>query len=329
MSSPPSRSRRVTKTDVSAARARFEQLDAQWVQSGRRQVSDEEVGGAEQLLKVTRERIQQLKSMAWLFCRMERFTLHVGAKIGVWKYGGVIAASVFGTAAVAVAVLPLLLVIEQTGLVFVCLACAFAVGFLYSLAVFARARQLGIPRALASFEAAFSERERQLAALAEETVRLEALISELRRLKQLEHDCAEAKAELEKLAKKFNDRRQKLIHCDWRSFRGEQFEEFVAEVFEELGYRVRFTKASGDQGVDLIAVSREGRIAIQCKGYSGSVGNSSVQQVFAGMVHYGCDECVVVTNSSFTSGARELARSVGCRLVDARDIVPLIRGELF
>lgn len=329
MSTRPSRSRRVTKSDVSAARVRFEQLDAQWAQTGRRRVGDDEVANAEQLLKETEGKISRLWSVSWLFRRLDRLILKVGAKLGIWMYGGAIAASVFGTAVVVVAVLPSLLLFQQAGPVFIFLACAFASGFLYSLAVYLPARSAGIPRVIASYDAQFTEREHQFAALGDEIARLKALILELQCLKKLEGDCADAKAELEQLARKFNDRRQQLIHCGWRSLRGEPFEEFVAAVFVELGYRIRFTKASGDQGVDLIAVGRKGKIAIQCKGYSGSVGNSSVQQVFAGMVHYGCDECVVVTNSTFTSGARELARSVGCRLFDRNDIVPLIKGDVY
>jgi restriction system protein len=54
-----------------------------------------------------------------------------------------------------------------------------------------------------------------------------------------------------------------------------------------LGFSVRKTKVTGDQGVDLI-VEGEGRlIAVQAKGYTGSVGNKAVQEVYAGMAFYG------------------------------------------
>ena len=99
-------------------------------------------------------------------------------------------------------------------------------------------------------------------------------------------------------------------------------------VFEILGYQVQKTKASGDQGVDLV-VSRGGAsIAVQAKGYKNSVGNKAVQEVHAGMVFYRCGRCVVVTNSTFTSGARDLARATDCMLIEGSQIPDLIMGKI-
>lgn len=70
------------------------------------------------------------------------------------------------------------------------------------------------------------------------------------------------------------------------------------------------------------------RFAIQAKGYSGSVGNSAVQEAYAGMTFYGCNRCAVITNSEFTSGAAALAAKTGCMLIDG-DLIPrLIAGQL-
>jgi hypothetical protein len=54
-----------------------------------------------------------------------------------------------------------------------------------------------------------------------------------------------------------------LIHSQWRSFRGQDFEHFIHRVFEMLGYNVQLTKVSGDQGVDLV-VTGKGK-SLQCK----------------------------------------------------------------
>jgi HJR/Mrr/RecB family endonuclease len=138
--------------------------------------------------------------------------------------------------------------------------------------------------------------------------------------------------ELQKLVsfiQELNDRRNKLLLEDWRAMRGIPFEDFLKEVLQVLGFTVDSTKATGDQGIDLVASRAGERLGVQVKGYDGSVSNRAVQEAFAGMSHYRCHRCAVVTNSEFTSAARELALSTGCILVDKNLIPELIAGNVF
>lgn len=97
---------------------------------------------------------------------------------------------------------------------------------------------------------------------------------------------------------------------------GFQFEAFLVEIFQTIGYDVRETQKTADQGADLF-VSRFGKtMVIQAKNYSGSVGNAAVQQAISAKAFYGCDEAMVVTNSYFTRSAKELAATAAVRLVD-------------
>jgi hypothetical protein len=123
-------------------------------------------------------------------------------------------------------------------------------------------------------------------------------------------------------------RREGLVRMNWKAMRGPELEGFLAVVFEELGYGVERIGASGDQGVDLIASKDRRRIAVQSKGYVDSVSNGAVQEAFAGMTFHGCNECVVITNSRFTSSAWELARRTNCGLIDENTLSAFIRGEL-
>ena len=108
----------------------------------------------------------------------------------------------------------------------------------------------------------------------------------------------------------------------------DELERFAGDVFKHLGFAVRLTGKSGDQGVDVLAERPGLRVAVQVKCYSSAVGNSAVQEAFAGQAHYRCDKCVVLTNNYFTASAKSLAASTGCLLID-RDRVPqLIRGEI-
>lgn len=132
------------------------------------------------------------------------------------------------------------------------------------------------------------------------------------------------------LRSELDSRVHRLLNEPYREFRGERFEQFLAEVFDELGFEVQLTKASGDQGVDLIVTRNSLRWAVQAKGYVESVGNAAVQQAHAGKDFYGCQRSAVITNSVFTTGARELAcrLSPPCMLVEGEQIPALIRGEL-
>jgi hypothetical protein len=165
--------------------------------------------------------------------------------------------------------------------------------------------------------------------IAERLKMLQARRRKLAGLAHLRHKYDDALFDYNEVLKRFESRKNRLLLVDWRSLRGVEFEDFLAEVFEVLGYEIKTTKASGDQGIDLIARKGERRIGIQAKGYEQSVGNAAVQEAFSGMVHYGCTECVVITNSGFTRGAYELAESTGCRLIDGERIPDVIMGKVY
>ena len=90
---------------------------------------------------------------------------------------------------------------------------------------------------------------------------------------------------------------------------GVEFEELVGKFFENEGYSVEYTPASGDQGADLILEDGVETIVVQLKRYSGNVGNSAIQEAVAAMPFYNADSCMVITNSYFTRGAIELAEA--------------------
>lgn len=150
----------------------------------------------------------------------------------------------------------------------------------------------------------------------------------LGRIRAAEAQYQRARQEVLSLEQVLADRRYQLMHRDWRSLRGVDFEDFLADVFRELGYHVETTKASGDQGVDLIVTGKGRRIAVQAKGYADPVSNSAIQQVHTGMVFYQCVSCVAITNSRFTGPAQTLAVAVGCLLVDGSRIPDLIAGRI-
>jgi restriction endonuclease Mrr len=101
---------------------------------------------------------------------------------------------------------------------------------------------------------------------------------------------------------------------------GYEFEKLLGDLFRALGYHSSVTKASGDQGIDIIAEKDDIKIGVQAKCYTGPVGNGAVQEAIAGIRFYNLDKGFVVTNSYFTPSAKELAKSARIVLWD-RDIL--------
>jgi restriction system protein len=108
---------------------------------------------------------------------------------------------------------------------------------------------------------------------------------------------------------------------------GPEFERFMADLLRQKGYQVEETPLSGDQGVDLVLPDLDGeRVVIQLKRWTGPVENKAVQATFAGMAHYQADEGWVITTSTFTKSARELARSTSVRLIDRDESTDWLEG---
>lgn len=102
------------------------------------------------------------------------------------------------------------------------------------------------------------------------------------------------------------------------------FEEFVAKLFNKLGYNTRTTSKTGDYGVDVIAENGFEKVAIQCKKYheGNTVGNQTIQMLLGAMQLQGlkADRGVVVTTSHFTRQAYKQAEDNNVELWD-KDIL--------
>lgn len=108
---------------------------------------------------------------------------------------------------------------------------------------------------------------------------------------------------------------------------GREFEEFISDLFTKMGYRTEITKASKDQGVDVIARSITGTVGIQAKRFQveHSVSNKAVQEIYAGIKYYQLDKGIVATSSYFTGSAKELAEKNNIILWDRDDLEKLFR----
>ncbi|MFK5890006.1 MAG: restriction endonuclease [Flavobacteriaceae bacterium] len=98
------------------------------------------------------------------------------------------------------------------------------------------------------------------------------------------------------------------------------FEESISGIFRNSGWNSRKTKSTGDQGADVIAKKEDNTCVVQCKLYSSPVGNKAVQEVYSAKNFYQGNIAVVVTNSSFTKSAKQLANSTNVILLHYKQL---------
>jgi restriction system protein len=111
------------------------------------------------------------------------------------------------------------------------------------------------------------------------------------------------------------------------SMDGLSFERYIASLLKRQGYtNVKLTERY-DLGVDIIADKNGVRWGIQVKRYSGLVKALAVRQVVTGLRKYGCDRAMVITNSSFSRVATELAESNDCILVTRKELARWIGSK--
>lgn len=130
--------------------------------------------------------------------------------------------------------------------------------------------------------------------------------------------------ELEEFEEDFGS--TKIDIGDFEELTGYEFEGYLKNLFTLLGYTVIQTSLSGDQGADLI-ISKDGeKSVVQTKKYAGNVSNGAVQEIVAAKNHYKAQKAIVVTNSSFTKSAIDLALSNEVELWDGSKLKNVIRN---
>ncbi|MBI9018102.1 MAG: restriction endonuclease [Phycisphaerae bacterium] len=110
------------------------------------------------------------------------------------------------------------------------------------------------------------------------------------------------------------------LSVDMDNISGTEYERYCADQLIKVGWKVRITPASGDQGVDLIAEKGKCILAIQCKKYSKPVGNKAIQEAFAGGMFYDATTYAVVAPVEYTTSAKELASALGVHLLHHDDL---------
>lgn len=101
-----------------------------------------------------------------------------------------------------------------------------------------------------------------------------------------------------------------------------EFEQYVARVFRQKGYKVYLRGASGDKGVDLELEQPGGKRAIvQCKRYRRPVGPEVVRELFGTLIHERVSHAFLVTTADISPSAREWAQGKPMTLIDGNLLI--------
>jgi restriction system protein len=118
-----------------------------------------------------------------------------------------------------------------------------------------------------------------------------------------------------------------LAAMDW-----EDFEHLIREVFEkefsQYDGEVKITQASRDRGVDAVAFDpdpiRGGKIVIQAKRYTNTVGVSAVRDLYGTVINEGATKGILITTSDYGPDAHDFAKGKPLTLLNGANLLHLL-----
>jgi len=112
----------------------------------------------------------------------------------------------------------------------------------------------------------------------------------------------------------------------------EDFEHLIRELFEKEfsanGGEVKVTQASRDGGVDAVAFDpdpiRGGKIVIQAKRYTNTVGVSAIRDLYGTVLNEGATKGILVTTSDYGPDAYDFAKNKPLTLLSGNNLLYLL-----
>jgi restriction system protein len=110
-----------------------------------------------------------------------------------------------------------------------------------------------------------------------------------------------------------------------------EFENFVSNLFDQIGFESKLTRSSKDGGVDVVAFDPRpivgGKVIIQAKRYRHVVGVSAVRDLYGTMINEGAGKGVLVTTSHYGPDAYEFAKGKPIELIDGGGLLYLLQQQ--
>lgn len=112
---------------------------------------------------------------------------------------------------------------------------------------------------------------------------------------------------------------------------GIEFENVCKMLVEKMGFTTQSTKASGDGGIDLIAYNHQpllsGKYIIQCKRYSGSVGEPIIRDLYGVVTSERANKGILMTTGHFTKSAIAFAEGKLIELIDGLTLKSIMNQQ--
>lgn len=126
------------------------------------------------------------------------------------------------------------------------------------------------------------------------------------------------------------DQGSNLAAMEWQDF-----EHLIRQIFENEfsapGSEVKVTQGSRDGGVDAVAFDpdpiRGGKIVIQAKRYTNTVGVEAVRDLYGTVMNEGACKGILVTTSQFGPDARKFASGKPLTLIDGSNLLFLLQKQ--
>lgn len=121
---------------------------------------------------------------------------------------------------------------------------------------------------------------------------------------------------------------QNLAAMDW-----EDFEHLIRELFErefaKSGGEVKVTRASRDGGIDAVVFDpdpiRGGKIVIQAKRYTNTVGVSAVRDLYGAVINEGANKGILVTTADYGPDSYDFAKGKPLQLLSGSHLLHLLQ----
>ena len=98
----------------------------------------------------------------------------------------------------------------------------------------------------------------------------------------------------------------------------DQYEKYVANYFQNKGYKVKQTPYSNDYGVDVFAEKNKEKIAIQAKMFGNSnrkINRQMVMEFYGAKDFFNCDKGIIVTDGEIIQNAKDVADKLGVEIL--------------
>lgn len=115
---------------------------------------------------------------------------------------------------------------------------------------------------------------------------------------------------------------------DLDNLSGVEFENVCQVLVEKMGFTTQTTKASGDGGIDLIAYNHQpllsGKYIIQCKRYTGSVGEPIIRDLYGVVTSERANKGILMTTGHFSRSAIAFSDGKPIELIDGEKLKSLL-----